>query len=206
MAQYALLPYFWRSLEILRPVQPLLAWWSPFYGLLCSSSPTCSSPTQRPMASLCSFSSPKPRGPSFQCHLCAHLESHGRLLSWSPYKRSKDSCHWPFLTTFMLYSLVLKSCCSFPSIPWMVVVKIKICFRFRMEGWKQAYIPTVLTHSFPLDCISGNPVGGEKQLPSHLPPVGAAFILSSLCPVRTIICPVTWKSERCPWCFPLPLL
>ena len=155
-----------------------------------------SSPIQRPMAVLFFFSNSKPRGHLLQPH---PFQCFCGLRSWvlwpTPIMVFTQEIHRQLPLT-VSHNLCFKTspCCSFLTFPWMVVVKIKLCFSFGMESKKRAYTSRVQHHDFPLDYIPGNFEGGKRQLLSkpllpwcvlllfslHFPQLVPSFTPSSL--------------------------
>lgn len=99
--------------------------------------------------------------PARQCHSGhLNLNSRGHLLHRQLPRR--DSHALPALTPLTKILLLISQ------FPLNGGDENKDLLLFGMEGKKKAYIPTVLNHYFifPLQCISGNLVGGKRQVPS----------------------------------------
>lgn len=127
----------------------------------CLHSPKRSSPHPEAMALLCFSPSPQHLIPARQCHSGhLNLDSRGHLLRRQlPWRDSHALPAWTPLTKILLL---------ISQFPLKGGDENKNLLLFGMEGKKKAYIPTVLNHYFifPLQCISGNLVGGKRQVPS----------------------------------------
>lgn len=145
MAQCAVLPYFWRPLEILRPLHRLPASWKTFlFTLSCSIRCAPAHPEAHGFSQ--PFSPFQIQGlaspaTSSQCHFVLTSWFLSPSLSPSSYRKSPGSFQGQFLTAFTLSSFSLKTCCLFSSFPWTVVMKRKNCFNFYWEeGIAKEYI------------------------------------------------------------------